>query len=329
MNAYQKYLIEEFVDEYHERHMSRRDLLRRAVLVMGSVPAAATALIAAGCGGDDDDADEATPSAAATTATQAATTAAASPSASATASAAASPSAAASASATLPAGVTATDVRFKGPASDLLGYLTVPAGNAKVPGILVIHENRGLNEHTKDVARRFAAEGISALAVDLVSREGGSKADTATNTGALGRARPEDFIADLKAYGAYLLEQPRTKAGGIGVVGYCFGGGYTFEAAIADPNVKAAVPYYGICRLIDQLATTKAAVLVMYGANDNRVTSQAEQVGAQLARTNQPYDVKIYPNANHAFFNDTGNNYNADAAKDAWTLTLDWFRKYV
>ncbi|MFN0094654.1 MAG: dienelactone hydrolase family protein [Dehalococcoidia bacterium] len=324
MNEYQRYLLEEFVDEYHERKMARRDLLRRALLIMGSVPAAATALIAVGCGGDDDEASSPSSTQATTTPPQATTTAASSASAAAT-TAAASPQA----TATAAPGVAASDLKIPGPASDLLGYLALPAGNAKAPGVLVIHENRGLNEHTKDIARRFAGEGFAALAVDLVSRDGGSKTDTAANTGSLGRARPDDLIADLKAYGAYLGSHERVKLGGIGVTGFCFGGGYAFEAAIADATVKAAVPFYGICRLLDQLSTTKAAVLVMYGANDTRVTSQAEQVKAQLAKAAQASEVKIFAGANHAFFNDTGGNYNADAAKDAWTQMLAWFRKYV
>ena len=172
MNEYQKYLIEEFVDEYHERRMSRRSLLRRAVLIMGSVPAAAAALVAAGCGDDDDPplADDESPTAPPGQSTAATATAA-------TTATRTAPSAAASAAATTAA--EGAEIKFKGPGSDLLGYLALPTGEAKAPGVLIIHENRGLNDHTRDIARRYAAEGFAALAVDLVSRDGGSKADTA------------------------------------------------------------------------------------------------------------------------------------------------------
>jgi len=315
MNEYQRYLMEEFADEYRERSMSRRDLLRRAVLIMGSVPAGLAALAAVGCGGDDSPQAiaEATqppqPTAGTTaTATTALTTA--------------------TAAATIGSGANAGagDVRFAGPGSELLGYLAKPTRAGTYPGILIIHENRGLNEHTKDIARRYAGEGFFALAVDLVSRAGGSKADTAANTGALGSAKIEDLVADMKAYATYLQKMEGVKAGGIGVTGFCFGGGYAFESALASPEVKAVVPYYGICRLIDQLATTKAAVLAMYGALDNRVTSQAERVKAELAKSGRPFDVQVYPGANHAFFNNTSANYNATAAADAWTKTLAWFR---
>ncbi|MBI5946581.1 MAG: dienelactone hydrolase family protein [Chloroflexi bacterium] len=314
MNEYQRYLIEEFADEYNERRMSRRDLLRRAFLIMGSVPAGLAALAAVGCGGDDDAATIADASATPSPATGATTTVAATASAATTAPA---------------AGITASDVSFAGPGSQLLGYLAKPAAAGTYPGILVIHENRGLNEHTKDVARRYAAEGFVALAVDLVSRGGGSKADAAANTGALGSAKIDDLVEDMKAYAAYLPKVEGVKAGGIGVTGFCFGGGYAFESAIAGPGVKAAVPYYGICRLIDQLSTTKAAVLAIYGALDSRVTSQADRVRTELARTGRPYDVQVYAGANHAFFNDTGANYNAAAAADAWAKTLAWFRQHV
>lgn len=323
MNEYQRYLLEEFVDEYHERQMSRRGLLRRAVLIMGSVPAAAAALTVLGCGSGDDD-DAATPAP-----TQAPPQTAAA-SASAATTAAASASAAPSAASTTAAGAAnAGEISFKGSGSDLLGYLARPEKAGTYPGVLIIHENRGLLDHFRHVARRYAAEGFVALAVDLVSRGGGTKADAAANTGSLGSAKPDDLVADMVAYVSYLKAAEGVKAGGVGVTGFCFGGGYTFEAAIASPDVKAAVPYYGICRLIDDLPKTQAAVLAMYGGNDNRVTSQSEKVKEQLAKTGKPFDVKVWPGANHAFFNDTGANYNAEAAKAAWTETLAWFRNYL
>ncbi len=317
MNTYQRYLIEEFADDYHERTMSRRELLKRAVLIMGSVPAGLSALAAVGCGGDDDDdAEEATQ-------------ALASPSVAATTAAAESPTAAATTPATS-GGARTSDVRFAGPGSELLGYLAQPAEQGTYPGIVVIHENRGLNEHTKDIARRYAGEGFIALAVDLVSRNGGSTADTGRNTGFLGSADPDDLAADMVAYVDHLQGLEGVQADGVGVTGFCFGGGYTFETAVASPDVKAAVPYYGTARrVLDQLATTQAAILVMYGANDGRITGEAEDVRAELEKSGQPFGIEIYPGANHAFFNDTGSNYNQAAAEDAWAKTLAWFREHL
>lgn len=328
MNAYQEYLLQEFVDDYHEKQMSRRDLMRRALLIMGTAPLASSALLALGCGGDDDTDDDVDATATSSSATSGATTAT-SPTVAA--------SAAASASAA-PTGtqaavqITSSDVKFAGPGSDLLGYLSRPADTSKsYPGVFIIHENRGLVEHSKDIARRYAGQGYVALAIDLVSRKGGSGADTTANMAALAGANVniEDLVADTKAYATYLQGLEGVRKNGVGVTGFCFGGGYAFEAAIAAPEVVAAVPYYGICRLMDQLSKTKAAVLAMYGANDGRVTSQAEQVKAELAKTGKPYEVKIYEGANHAFFNGTGANYNATAAADAWPKTLNWFATHL
>lgn len=204
-----------------------------------------------------------------------------------------------------------------------------PSGAGPFPGIVIIHENRGLNDHTKDIARRYAAEGFVGLAVDLASRAGGSKPDASANTGVLGSANIADLTADMVAYVDYLKVYDGVKPGGVGVTGFCFGGGYTFDTAVASRDVKAAVPYYGTCRQIDALATIPAAMMVMYGANDTRITGQAEAVKASLAKNPRPSQVEIYPGANHAFFNDTGANYNEAAAKDAWTKTLAWFRQYV
>jgi carboxymethylenebutenolidase len=314
VNTYQRYLIEEFADDYRERTMSRRELLKRAALIMGSVPAGLSALAAVGCGGDDDDdAEEATQ-------------ALSSPTTPATMSA--SPSAAAT---TPPLGDARTsDIRFDGPESELLGYLAQPAATGTYPGVLVIHENRGLNEHTKDIARRYAAEGFIALAVDLCSRNGGSTADTSRNTGLLGSTDPDDLVADMVAYAEHLQGLEGVQADGIGVTGFCFGGGYTFETAVASADVKAAVPYYGTARrVLDQLAGTEVAILVIYGGNDARITGEAEDVRAALEESGQPYSIEIYDGANHAFFNDTGGNYNQAAAEDAWAKTLAWFREHL
>ncbi|MGE0600783.1 MAG: dienelactone hydrolase family protein [Dehalococcoidia bacterium] len=313
MNEYQHYLVQEFADEYNEGHMTRRQLLRRAVLIMGSVPAGMAALAAVGCGGDDDDeaADAAnTPEP---------------------------PDESASSTVTVPTAaptgtndtVQTSDVKFRGPGSDLLGYLAKPPGNGPYPGIVVIHENRGLNDHIKDVTRRYAKEGFIALAVDLASRAGGSKPDASANTGVLGSAKIDDLIADMKAYVDHLKATEGVKSGGIGVTGFCFGGGYTWDTVVEASGIKAAAPYYGTCRQVDKLKTTKTAVLAIYGGNDTRITGEADRVRAALQESGAPFDIQIYQGANHAFFNDTGASYNEAAAKDAWAKTLAWFRQYV
>jgi carboxymethylenebutenolidase len=320
MNTYQRYLIEEFAEEYEEQRMSRRDLLRRAALIMGSLPAGIAALGAVGCGAEDDDDEEPT----ATTAATATATATAG------ATATSAPSATAAPTTPVSGGdIVAQDVVFPGPASQLFAYVARSDNDAIHPGVLVIHENRGLVEHIKDVARRYAGEGFIALAVDLVSRNGGSTADAAANTGFLGSSSTADLVTDLQAYVAYLQELDGVLPGGIGVTGFCFGGGYTWEITVASDQVVAAAPYYGPCAVIDELPAVRAAVFAVYAGNDGRVTGDAEAVTAALEASGQPFEVMIYPGVDHAFFNDSGARYNAEAATDAWERTLAWFREHL
>ena len=206
-----------------------------------------------------------------------------------------------------------------------------PATGTSFPAVLVIHENRGLVDHTKDVARRYAKEGFVALAIDLLSRNGGTGPDVNANTGTLGALakNPDDMAADLKAGVGYLKSQPFVKS--IGVTGFCFGGGQVWEVAVIAPDLKAAVPYYGPLRaeVMDKLPQTNAAVLALYGALDTRITSQGPDIEAKLKAAGKTVQIKVEEGANHAFFNDTGTAYNKTAADDAWVLTLAWFRKYL
>jgi carboxymethylenebutenolidase len=320
LNPHQTYLIEEFADEYHEHHMSRRDMLRRVLLITGSIPLTASTLLALGCGTNDNE-DEA-PSPAVTSAPATAAAKATTPGA---AAAAATPGV----SPTDPA-ITASDVTFPGPASEMRAYFARPSAAGTYPAVLIIHENRGLNDHTRDVARRYAKEGFAGLAIDLVSRGGGTGADAAANTGFLGRANPDDLVSDLLAAVDYLKTQPSTQGRALAVTGYCLGGNYAFEVAAASKDVKAAAPYYGSAtRPLDRLAMTGAAVLVVYGETDTRITGQAPTVEEKLKASGRPYEIKIYPGAGHSFFNETGSGYNATAAASAWADTLAWFRRHL
>lgn len=340
LNTHQRYLIEEFADQYHDRTLGRRDLLLRTVLITGSIPTAAAILASLGCGGDDDD-DEPT----ATTAPTSPATAAASPSAPATASVAATASAAAAASPSAPASgspgaavtvnpadVDASDVTFKGDAGDIKAYLARPkTATGTQQAVLVIHDNRGLVEHFKDVSRRFAKEGFVALSIDLLSRNGGTTAVAASQvSGLLGAASgtPDNLNADLNAALAHLKTLPNVRTAGFGVTGFCFGGNFTWEMVVVGRDVAAACPFYGVPRLADRLPETKAAVLAFYGANDARVNASIDNVKAKLA--GKTFDTRVYEGAGHAFFqDDRPTAYNAAAATDAWTRMLDWFRKYL
>jgi carboxymethylenebutenolidase len=226
--------------------------------------------------------------------------------------------------------VEASDVSFPGPASEMKGYLARPRQGSEFPGILVIHENRGLLDHFKDVARRYAKEGFVALAIDLVSRQGGTSDDATKNMTAL-RASLQDFLADLNSGVNYLKNLDYVRDSALGVTGFCFGGGYTWELALDNPEIKAAVPYYGTVSTasLERVPQTNAAILGIYGGTDARVTSQSTELSSRLQAAGKTFEIKVYDGAGHAFFNDTGGAYNQAAAADAWLQTLAWFRKYL
>jgi carboxymethylenebutenolidase len=312
LQHHQRYVIEEFAEDYHEGKMSRRELMRRALLITGSVPITASLLFALGCSDDSSQGEPAAPTQPA--APPVATTAAG-----------------------IGPGVSESDpaiqvsnVKFAGPASDLLGYLARPAANGTYPGVIVIHENRGMHDHFKDLSRRFAKEGFAALAVDLVSRLGGTSTDANINMMAL-RASRTDLVADLLAYTGYLKTQPFIKANALGTIGFCFGGNQAFELAASSPDIKAATPFYGTLSPDARtgLTSTNAAIYAFYGADDMRVTPNEAVVRETLTMARKTFETKIYPGASHQFFNETANAYNEAAAKDAWTQTLAWFRKYL
>jgi carboxymethylenebutenolidase len=198
-------------------------------------------------------------------------------------------------------------------------------------GVLVIHENKGLNDWVRSVAGRFAGAGYSALAVDLLSEEGGTGhfTDPAQATAALSVVKPDRFIADLNSAIAEL--QSRVPGRKIAVVGFCFGGGLVWQLLAAGiPEVSAAVPFYGPLPDNPGFAASKdVAVLAFYGALDTRVTSSQAAAKAALDRAGLVSDIVVEPNADHAFFNDTGPRYNAAAANDAWGRVLEWFGRYL
>nr|BBX76776.1 hypothetical protein MFLOJ_05630 [Mycobacterium florentinum] len=203
------------------------------------------------------------------------------------------------------------------------------AANSK-GAVLVIHENKGLNDWVRSVAGRLAGAGYSALAIDLLSEKGGTAAfrDPAEATAALSTIEPEQFIHDMNSGIAELkLRAPGRK---VGVVGFCFGGGLVWQLLSAGAlGVSAAVPFYGPLPPNPDFAGCKAAVLAIYGALDSRVTGSQAAAKAALDRFGLVNDLVVEPNADHAFFNDTGPRYNATAAADAWQRLLDWLSRYL
>jgi carboxymethylenebutenolidase len=209
------------------------------------------------------------------------------------------------------------------------GYLSTPQGRGKFPAVIVIHENRGLNDHTRDVARRFAAEGFVALAPDLLSRKGGTGTMASPDKAreALSTLPVEDAITDLKAGLAYLDRHAKVRRGRLGSVGFCWGGARSFMLAAEEPRLlRAAVVFYGSAPPPDKLVQVRCPVLGLYGERDERITSRVPEVAEALKRSGKQFEYKIYTGAGHAFFNDTGERYNAEAAKDAWGRALAFLR---
>jgi carboxymethylenebutenolidase len=211
-----------------------------------------------------------------------------------------------------------------------MAYLARPAAGGAYPAILVCHENRGLNPHIEDVARRFAKAGYVALAPDLLSREGGTAAQDQDQVPALLSGAPaERHVADFAAGLAYLQTLDYVQAERIGMTGYCFGGGITWRCAVALPQLKAAAPFYGPAPDLAQVPAIKAAVFGVYAEQDERINAGKDPLEQALAAAGITHQITVYPGVNHAFHNDTGQRYVEEQATQAWLDTLAWFEKYV
>jgi carboxymethylenebutenolidase len=193
-------------------------------------------------------------------------------------------------------------------------------------GVLVIHENRGLNDHIRTVAGRFAASGWSALALDLLSEEGGTGSfpDEAAVAAALSQIPPERFDADMKA--AVTELKRRTRGKDLAAIGFCFGGGMVWRLlAAGEKRLSAAAPFYGPFPEGGDLGRARAAVLGVYGGLDTRVNASRPTAKAALEDARLKHELLTFTLADHAFFNDTGARFNPHAAAEAWHRVLDWF----
>ena len=324
--ALHEYLVEEVTLDCSVGLLSRREALRRLGL-LGVAGAAATALLAA-CGDDDDEAgapapDTAAPSTATVTAAVATSSAVTSATSSApTAASTATPSTAGTAPAD-------EEIRFPGPNGELIGVFA-EASPAK-GAVLVIHENRGLTPHIRSIPARLAADGYSALAIDLLSEEGGTASlpSEGDATGALGNAPTERLVADLRA-GLDELER-RVPGAGLAVIGFCFGGGMTWQLlAAGEPRVAAAVPFYGpLPGGADFAGSPSAAVLGVYAGLDDRVNASRDAAAAALEAAGLEHELRTFDGVDHAFFNDTGPRYDAEAATAAYAAMLEWFDTHL
>jgi carboxymethylenebutenolidase len=329
--ALNDYLIEEVALDCRDGLLTRRDALRRLTMLGVSATAATTLL--AGCGSDDDAGSAASDDPGTTQPTGASsstprTTAAGGPASSRPARSTTSEAPATSAT---PAAVPQADgtIAFPGPNGQLLGVLaTAPEPKGAV---LVIHENRGLTPHIRSIPARLAADGYTALAIDLLSEEGGTASlggDDAA-IAALGAAPAERLVADVRAGLDELQRQsPDAK---LAVIGFCFGGAMTWRILNAgDERISAAVPFYGPApQDPDFSKSPNAAVLGIYAGLDDRVNATRETAESALTQAGLTHEIRTFDGVNHAFFNDTGGRYDATAAAEAYQAMLAWFDQHL
>jgi carboxymethylenebutenolidase len=282
--------IKQLLEELRRGRLSRREFLSRAIVIVGSLAAANAVL------------DSLTPSAAA-----------------------------AQVSENDPSIVT-HNTSYNGKSGLVFAYLARPVKSGRYPGIVVIHENQGLSNHIRDIARRLAKEGYVALAPDFLSRQGGT-AKVNPKGGGLSNIRelaPWQTVAeDVQSGFIYLNVLPDVRADKHGLIGFCWGGEMTFAAATQLNALDAAVVFYGRSPSpLESVKNLRAPVIAHYGEKDPGVNKGIDETAAAMKKYGKAYDYKIYSGAQHAFNNDANpERYHAEAAKEAWSRTLDFLKK--
>ena len=219
------------------------------------------------------------------------------------------------------------------PAGDatISAYVAKPQGTSgtgdKFPAVIVIHENRGLNPHIKDVTRRLGVAGFLACGVDLLSAQGGTPADEDKARDMIGTLKPDQVVGWLRAVVANLRARPDSN-GKVGVVGFCWGGGAVNNLAVAEPTLNAAVAYYGKQPDAAKVPSIQAPLLLHYGGLDQGIDAGIPAYEAALKANGKKYQIYVYEGANHAFNNDTNTaRYNKAAADLAWSRTLAFLKQ--
>jgi carboxymethylenebutenolidase len=303
--AFEDYVRSEIVADCADGYLTRREALRRLMLL--GVGAAAAGTLLAGCG--DDKKSDGTGASSSSTGPSSTTTATA-------------------AAAVGPAPLATEAIMFKGPAGDIKGSWS--AAPTPKGAVLIIHENQGLTPHFVTLPGRLAASGYSALGVDLLSRKGGSGAftDLGAATAALTGIPMADLVADLRAGVDELVR--RAGAHKAAVMGFCFGGGMTWSLlAAGEARLAAACPFYGPLPDPHDFSKAKAAVLAFYGETDARVNGTRDAAVAALEAAKLTHEIRVEPGAGHAFFNETKPSFVPAAAADAYTRLLDWFGRHL
>ena len=209
------------------------------------------------------------------------------------------------------------------------GYLVLPAGaTGPVPGVVVVHENRGLNPYIEDVARRVAKAGFAALAPDGLSSVGGYPGNDDRGRELQRQVDPEKLMNDFFAAIEFLQADART-TDRIGITGFCYGGGVSHAAAVAYPELAAAVPFYGRQARPEDVPRIRAPLLIHFAETDDNVNATWPAYEAALKSAGTRYEAHVYPGTQHGFHNDSTPRYDEAAAKLAWERTIAWFRRHL
>ena len=219
-------------------------------------------------------------------------------------------------------------VTYPAPKMEIKAFLSHPKTGGKFPAVVVIHENRGLQPHIQDVAKRFAKEGFLALAPDALTPAGGTpEGDQAKAAERIRELNNDDTVNNLVAAVKYLKTHPLS-TGKVGCTGFCWGGAMTNQVAVHSPDLNAAVPYYGRQPTTEDVAKIKAPIMAHYAETDPGINAGIEAFENDLKKQNKDYQIFIYPGTAHAFNNDTNTErYNAEAAKLAWGRTVSFFKE--
>jgi carboxymethylenebutenolidase len=217
-------------------------------------------------------------------------------------------------------------IKYPAETGEMRAYYARPKGEAKLPGVIVIHENRGLVSHIEDVARRVALEGFLAVAPDALSPLGGTPEDTDKGRSLMRELDSKATIKNFVAAVQYLKTYPQS-TGKVGCMGFCWGGGITNQVAVNCPSLDAAVPFYGRQPDPKDVPKIKASMLIHYAGNDDRINAGIEAFEDALKKAKVEYKIYMYKGAGHAFFNDTGSRYNKEAAELAWKRTVAFLKE--
>ncbi len=216
-------------------------------------------------------------------------------------------------------------IKYPIESGEMRAYEARPKGAGKLAGVIVIHENRGLNPHTEDVARRVALEGFIAVAPDALTPLGGTPENPDDARALFQKLDREANTKNFVAAVAYLKTHPQA-TGKVGCMGFCWGGGVTNQVAVHSPDLAAAVPFYGVQPAPEDVPKIKSALLIHYAGDDERINAGIPAFEEALKKAGVDYTIHMYEGAGHAFLNDAGTRYNKEAADLAWKRTISFLK---